>query len=392
MGRIRVDPGMTLSAIEQLQALPEKLDYLNPANGETTENIISQANDSFDKMASLWQKGHYPQIVEYANGLPLYCICDIRICVYYLYSLWTTTPNITTENIINTLTTLLTHTQQPWLATIDQKNEKTLGKIFFNSTSLFFRKILIRIKKPRPPHKAKDKSPANVLQSLDNFKLAIKDLRPEMREDLSNLLRSLIDYFSALQAEEQKKQELQQSTQNIDATEKNTSIEDNELETGSVVPLNRKSENTSLDPNIFNPSYPLQLLFRRIQVLHKLIEKQQDLKAASVLKDIQTELDNFNPLLYFPEYFTSFAALRASNASNLEPFFYEQDSYQWQVLVEYYKTHMQAFLGSDKDNDPLKAQPPSLTDGTVASAQTSTFDSKTLLPSGEDYTDDDYDA
>jgi hypothetical protein len=387
MARIVEDPSMTgpvseksveePSAFKQLQALPEKLDYLNSIDKETTEKMVDQTNINFDKMNSLWQKGHYKQIVKNANSLPLYCICDIRICVYYLYSLWITSTTITTENIINTLAILLNHKQQPWLATLEQKNEKALENVIFKSTNLFFRQILRHIEKSNIPQKTKNTSPANILQALDNFNKIIVTLQPELGEDIYNLLRMLRKYFSTLQDENKaNKLELQPFTQNINDTKQETNDERSESEIGKLVRLEAETDKTVFDRKAFTPSYPLQMLFKRIQLLHKLVEKQQDLKAAIVLNDIQAELENFNPLVYLPEYFISFAALRASNVSNLEPYFCEQESYQWQSLQQYYKTDMQAFLDSDEDNDPLAAKPSYLPNAAFMSTKTKESDTQ----------------
>jgi hypothetical protein len=358
-------------AFEQLQALPEKLNYLNSMGTVASQNIVDPTNDNFELMASLWQEGQYRQIVKDTNVMQLCCICDVRICVYYLYSLWATSPSVKTEDIINTLTKLLDHKQQPWKATLEHKNETQLWQIFFVSTSLFFRQILKRIGNSNITQKTNDSSAENVLQSLDNFEVVINNLQPEIRENLSNSILCLRKYCSTLETEKKaNKLELQTFTQNINNTDKETPEEQSGYEIGSLVRLNTQSDNTPHDPNTFAPSYPLQLLFKRIELLHKLIETQQDLKAAIVLKDIQSELDNFNPLLYLPEYFISFAALRASNVDNLEPYFSQQESYQWQALQEYYKTDMQAFLDSKDANDPLASKPSYLPNRSSMSAKT----------------------
>jgi hypothetical protein len=184
-------------------------------------------------------------------------------------------------------------------------------------------------------------------------------------------------YFSTLQDENKaNKLELQPFTQNINDTKQETNDERSESEIGKLVRLEAETDKTVFDRKAFTPSYPLQMLFKRIQLLHKLVEKQQDLKAAIVLNDIQAELENFNPLVYLPEYFISFAALRASNVSNLEPYFCEQESYQWQSLQQYYKTDMQAFLDSDEDNDPLAAKPSYLPNAAFMSTKTKESDTQ----------------
>ena len=341
---------MKAIAIERMRDLPDKLDFINASKEAIADNIAHEINDCFNTMASYWQQGAYTQIVKHANDLPLHCLCDIRVCVYYLYSLWTTNQNIGTERIISTLTIVLTHQQRPWQIALKKKSDKTLGKILVNSTTLFFRKMLGRLEKLLD--KSEEESPVQVLASLEGFNASISDLKPKTDNELENLLKNVSDYFFSLQTAIEEKQKEQKPINLLNAEETAEEKTDNSAEvTVSTAPS--LTQNTLIDPSIFKPSHPLQLLFQRIQLLHQLVEKGQELKAAIVLEDIQRELDNFNPLLYFPEYFSAFAGLRAKNASNLEPFFCHQQSYQWKVLHEYYQTDMAAFLALEESNKEL---------------------------------------
>ncbi|TDF42237.1 hypothetical protein EYS14_05260 [Alteromonadaceae bacterium M269] len=347
---------MKALAIERMQQLPDKLDFASSSLPEGMDGLSDDINDSFDVLASYWQQGDYAKIVDHANDLPLYCLCDIRICVYYLYSLWTTNQQVGTERIISTLTTVLTHKQRPWQIALKKKNDKALGKIFLNSTTLFFRKMLGRLEKMMGMSPSEDESPVEVIASLEGFNESVHELQPQEDTELENLLKNITDYFFSLKVALEEKQREQNRIQQLE--EENRGEEFVQLENPITVspsaPIEKKAV---LDPRIFNPSHPLKLLFKRIELLHQLVEKGHELKAAIVLEDIQRELDNFNPLLYFPEYFSSFAGLRAQQASKLEPLFCHQKSYQWQVLHEYYQTDMAAFLELE-DTDEALASPP----------------------------------
>lgn len=337
-------------AIDRMHDLPDTLDFINASSHEAKASIIDDINDCFNTMASYWQQGHYSKIVTYANELPIHCLCDIRVCVYYLYSLWTTNQEIGTERIISTLTTVLMHKQRPWQLALSKKSDKTLGKILLNSTTLFFRKMLGRLEKMMGKSPNDEDSPMQVLASLEGFNTSINQLKPKTDSELENLIKNVSDYFYNLQAALEEKQKVDAQTFLLESEETPEVANDskNEFVMTSTV---SSDQAVSIDKNLFTPSHPLQLLFKRIHLLQRLLEKDQALKAAIVLEDIQKELDNFNPLFYFPEYFSSFAGLRAKHASSLEPLFCHQQSYQWQVLHEYYQTDMAAFLALEESSD-----------------------------------------
>jgi hypothetical protein len=95
---------MTNSAITTLQALPDNFEYINQGAEELPETVTNNVDDCFTSMSSDWQMGNYLNIVELANNQPIYCLCDIRICVYYLYSLWVSKNDITSETVLTILT------------------------------------------------------------------------------------------------------------------------------------------------------------------------------------------------------------------------------------------------------------------------------------------------
>lgn len=332
-------------AIERIQHLSDTLDFVGLSNKDSMDNLTHDINDCFDTMASYWQRGNYEQIVKYANDLPLHCLCDIRICVYYLYSLWSTNQQVGTECIISALTGLLTHKQRPWQIALNKKDNKSQGKIFLNSITMFFRKMLGRLDKMIEILSSEDESSVQIITSIERFTDAINKINPKINNELESLLKHITNHFVSLQVALEEKQEEQERINRIE------SEQDHSIEDLAIVPQVTFDRVPALDPSIFNPSHPLQLLFKRIHLLHKLIDKGHQLKAAIVLEDIQSELDNFNPLLYFPEYFSSFAELRAKHVSSLEPFFCEQQSYKWKVLHEYFHTDMVAFLALEDTDE-----------------------------------------
>ncbi|WP_133470993.1 type VI secretion system protein IglI family protein [Paraglaciecola marina] len=340
---------MTSSILETLQALPATLDYIPADRESVTEKISDEINDCFENMASNWQNGHYKTILDDANGLPLYCLCNIRICVYFLYSLWAITPSITTATIINTLSKVLTHPQKPWRAALEHKSAPALDKILTTSINLLFRKMLTRLDKNTVFTSTKQEDPKQALEAISVLSLQLEALQSTANEGLHSLLGSATKYFLHMQQEQQQQENRQQAPRAVTVKTNNISAEPKSAESTNA--LQKVDIEYPFTPNQTAPSYPLQQLFSHIQLLHSLVEQRQHLKAAVVLDDIQRELDDFNPLHYFPEHFASFTKLRAKHAIQLEPLFSQQDSYQWKVLHEHYKTDMQGFLDAGQETN-----------------------------------------
>ncbi|MES2673654.1 MAG: type VI secretion system protein IglI family protein [Pseudomonadota bacterium] len=347
------------SAIAKLECLPELFDHIHlidenkNANGNEdqnkriSENIIERVNECFDSMASHWQQGNYLQILELADNLPLYCLCDIRICVYCLYSFWVSEKNHAFARVIIILTNILKHLQQPWLLTNDHKQLRN-SKILMNSIGLFFRKSLANIVSASDHYDYSRKDIEHICQALDDFREVAGSGKCNIGHENDGSLRDLMKHFSALKDDIEKNMAEVESIQIIDAFE-DPQGEKPKREKKSETGIKKEPSNATLiDPALFNPSYALQLLLRRMLVLQTLIEKQENLKAAIVLADIQSELDDFNPLIYFPEYFANFAGLRARHGGKLEPYFSQHKSYQWQVLSEYYRSDMSAFVALEE--------------------------------------------
>jgi|GEM_PF-5332831 len=348
-------------AFEKLQTLPESFDAISAEDGKASEAVIIQVEECFNRMCSFWQKGDYEHIVSLADTLPLLCLCDIRICVYYLYSLWVTNPGGEFATVITTLTKVVAHAQHPWQATLNGKKNKTNAIVFNNSLALFFRKVHARLESPLNQQQSQNEPPQLALDSLDTVRSWLETQYNFVAEDVYSAIRCVHGCFSSQQYEiDQEKglydqqmlaqKSVEESLDNQHVEDASIGTQGCETLTSEMHPCHQKS--LGIDTTQFKPSLALQLLFRRISIFEKLIESKQALKAAVVLENIQTELDNFNPLNYFPDYFTNFARLRATHACDLEPYFAQQKSYHWQVLHEYFHADMDAYLELEEPHAP----------------------------------------
>jgi hypothetical protein len=342
---------MKISAIEALLSLPDSFDYINEKGGEISETMANKVDDCFASMSSDWQVGNYPKIVELADEQPIYCLCDIRICVYYLYSIWVSKNDTTSEKVLNILTNILNHGQNPWRVSLTNQTDKSVYKILSNSVTLLLRKIIDHLEHPNNHHRIWQETPDRVLRELRNLHITINEKFNEPIKELENVFVSIKKCYSLLEQQSHGKNDTVKPEANV--IENNTG---KRIHTDAEPTKNNKQivdDSNLVNQTLFKPSHALKQLFRHILLFQDLINQKDQLKAAVVLNDLQQELDNFNPLHYFPEYFTSFARLRAKHAADLEPLFCQQDSYQWKVLSECYKTNIDAFLTIEDDQTGL---------------------------------------
>lgn len=94
----------------------------------------------------------------------------------------------------------------------------------------------------------------------------------------------------------------------------------------------------------FQVSYEnLHLLTDKLKIFEQLLQKQDWAKAAIVAKDIDHQLDNFDPLLYFPKLLSRYFSLVAKNVAPLSGQREKQET-QFTYLEKLYKTDLDQFL------------------------------------------------
>jgi hypothetical protein len=75
------------------------------------------------------------------------------------------------------------------------------------------------------------------------------------------------------------------------------------------------------------------------------VRKEKFLKAAVVLADISDALNHFDPRVYFPGLFATFAALYSKHIQALASHA-DQGSPEWLALRQHYQVDLQAFIES----------------------------------------------
>lgn len=323
---------MTNPATNRLNNLAAHLEFAQP-KGEISDFYLNKTDDCFNQMSSYWQKGQYTSVLLLADSQPLFCLCDIRIAVYYLYCLWLSPSPISSEAILMSLVELLEHQQQPWKLMLPQTPNDSADKILVTSITVLLHKMLNHLRHPEGIHQPANQQPDKVLIALGRLKQALPAGLITNHQQLRDCLMTTQDYFSDLA-------KMLQTQPSAGLKTKPNEI----VQPGQPPSANETAEHHNDAADLTEPSGALLILMQRMTALQSLLQKQQYLKAAVVLQDLQNELENFNPLLYFPQYFGSFTTTRAHYAGLLEPYFEQQNSLHWKALYQCYQSDLQAFL------------------------------------------------
>jgi hypothetical protein len=96
-------------------------------------------------------------------------------------------------------------------------------------------------------------------------------------------------------------------------------------------------------------SFHLELLLKKLAAFDHLVSAEKFSSAALVADDINSQLANFDPKLYFPKLFSRFSQLFAAHINELTAFEEHRNSVEWQALQELYKVDLESFVNFDPD-------------------------------------------
>ena len=102
-------------------------------------------------------------------------------------------------------------------------------------------------------------------------------------------------------------------------------------------------------------SYHLTLLLKKLEAFDQLVSAQKFASAAIVADDINAIIANFDPRIYFPNLFVSFARQFATNINNLTAYAEYKESAGWLALKELFKVDLDSFVEFDPETIDLGA-------------------------------------
>ena len=91
-------------------------------------------------------------------------------------------------------------------------------------------------------------------------------------------------------------------------------------------------------------SHEFAELCRKLKAFETLVEKGRHDKAALVAADLQQLIAQFDPRAYFPELFSTFAALFSEHIETLSHHFEQRESPAWGALDQFYRVDLKAFV------------------------------------------------
>jgi len=88
-------------------------------------------------------------------------------------------------------------------------------------------------------------------------------------------------------------------------------------------------------------------LKKRLEIFSLLVAEQKHLHASILSQEIMHLVQNFDPIEFFPEVFSTFLSLQAKHHAEITPFWENQETHAWQCLTKLCKNDLNAFLAWD---------------------------------------------
>ena len=310
-------------------------------------------------LTGFWAEGDLSKIIEQVEQLITQEIYDIRFTSYYFYGLWVTSKDCALVEVLESILNLLKQKSEVWLpvetspemadvsADISQEGLNLMQACF----GMLFKRINKRLGRFASDEETEEADPCQII---------------ELCGQLSGVLTSdyglvgvsghltEISRFHEDACREETPDEESDDAPDVGNTEEEG---DTKSQEETVVEL------ATPDPQLIaeadketNHSYSLQALLNKIQIFENLMQKEELYKAAIVYEEIQYELNNFNPIKYFPKLFSQFAGVRALHSGQLAELVKHNETVQWQALKEYFIADPEGYQQLPVDTESLLAE------------------------------------
>ncbi|GLS25033.1 type VI secretion system protein IglI family protein [Marinibactrum halimedae] len=314
-------------------------------------------DDHFHYLSGCWLKGDYAEIVEKGGTAIKEDQYDVRIAIYYLYSIWIVEGSGYLLGCLEAILSLVKNYE----SSHDLGGfEETVEKNILDSLNLFFKKMSRRLERFSPT--TADDDLESVVEVFEKIKEGCQQLGGfyEVEKRVESIIEAYQPVLEKLQKEND---ELEASLNTLKAEE----VPNKNLgkDTDSIVEAIDRFEANNEDkvilrelnlPNKECLSYPFSMLLEKIKLMERLSERRDLYKAAIVLEDIREEISTMNPLDYFPVYFRGYSHVVAQYSTELFQHIQNHDSIHWSALKQLYSV--------DKDGfQKLEVTPPNLTYG-----------------------------
>lgn len=295
---------------------------------------LNASDFRFDEIATLVQAGHYEKAASLSEEIFVDKIYDIRIICYFLYGYWLEQGLLSLDEVICTLNQIILKNWET-ISPVSKREKNTQS-----SLNWLFQQVL---KKSQFEERRNTvlwqhwqasihiEDVDKLLESSETFRLNIKDQIQDSNVDsvikVEIWLRAfqrLLNHSPALEQVESVK---------LEAPEINTIEVKNIVSVPAVINDSMKIEF----------SHHMQLFLKKLAAFEYLLQEQNFPKAAVVADDINQTLANFDPTVYFPKTFETFAKLKVLNFEKLSLYENQRGSPQWQAMQAWLKIDVDGF-------------------------------------------------
>lgn len=297
---------------------------------------LDSTDPRFDEIATLVMAGKELEAANLSATIIGEGAYDIRLICYLVYGYWLEQGLASLLDVINSLNNVIS---ENWEA-VGPVNKRE--KNFQNSLGWMFRQLLKKLQ-----YEESKNSPLwqqwqstvtadeleDILEAGETFQRAISQQLTDDAGPVLDLWSKITQWLKALQRLVYRPPEpepVEAKETAVDATE-----------TSNTVATGSKTGGLEIEV-----SYQMNLLLEKLAAFEQLLEQEKFPRAALVADDINLIVANFDPKLYFPKAFKTFARLNALNFAELSVYSEQRDAPEWQAMQEWYKVDLDSFINS----------------------------------------------
>ena len=308
-------------------------DLLKTIDLDQVSDSLSLDAPELDSMRSLAEQSDYAGMAELAVQLAERHIYDIRVLVYALYGETQGLTPLLIPDVCDALEYLL---EEAWEA-LSPANKK--GTYCKSSLAWLFKQMLIDLQTQELEAGDIWSEWVESLQSVDMTEsiLRLGGLIPLIDEKLGKEASTVTEKLTEL------KKWFSQLSQSLPSPPGAELVAESES-TPEAIANTPEAKTGPVQNGLPGSSVHFDILLRKLAFFERVVESGDMVKAAVVVADITSILENFDPRLYFPSLFSRYFTLLVTHNGSINEVMGMRDSPQWQALESLYKVDDEAFL------------------------------------------------
>ncbi len=300
---------------------------------EKTENPgLDTTDPRWAEVSGFAQEGKFDEAGKGAEQLLGEGVLDIRLLGYYLYGIFNEQGLATLARAMTALGRLL-ETQLEAFGPV-----ATRPKAVQASLQWMFKQLLKRAQREEQTKSPVFRQWADSLtpDTLDETVKSVRLLQGVVDGALGELAPPLLDSISKLR-------EWLGGLRAVVKQPEPPKVEEAPAEAAAEAPRGEAARPAQGGVDV-KGSRALQELLQKITVFERLIADQKFPRAQIVADDINQTLASFDPLLFFPQLFSTYMRLAAVHVGELSQYESARDTPDWKALLLLYRVDMEAFV------------------------------------------------